>query len=906
MNQVTIHIDSKRLVVQEGANLLLVARENGFDIPGLCFHKKLTPTGACRLCATKITGQNGLVMSCTVQVKEGMEIIAFDQELEETRRHTIEYLLAEHNEEYDGAYYDELRDLVKRYDLEDKTGRKYPEIYKYIGYKYDTSSPVLDYDATKCIKCFRCIKGCDEVQGKNVLSFSDRGITSHIIAGYDNWTESECDGCGECVQLCPTGALVEKPHRDEIRMDKIDRKVITTCPYCGVGCQIELLVQEGRIVRVNGVEGVLPNDGRLCVKGRFGYDFVHDKQRLTKPLIKRNGKFAEAEWEEALSLVASKFTKIKSESGSDSLAGYSSAKCTNEENYLFQKFIRIAFGNNNIDYCTRLCHASTVTAMLRSIGDGAGSNSIQDFELTDCLFVTGNNIIETHPVTATYVKAGKRKGQKLIVCDPKWTPLVRYADIWLQPRLGTDVALLNGMIHVIINESLFDEKFIQDRIQNGAEAFNELKKVVQEYTPDEVEKITNVPKNLIIDAARIYAGAKTAIIATGMGMSQQVIGTNNVFALINMILITGQIGKEHAGLCPPRGQNNVQGATDVGCSPIYYPGYIPVINNENRKRVADLWGVKYGDLSSKPGLSTIEIVDAAHDGRIKGMYIMGENPMVTDPNLNHTEEAFKRLDFLLVQDIFMTETALLADVVLPASTFAEKNGTFVNSDRRVIRVRKAVALPGEAREDSAIIIDIARRMGLNIGSYKSESEIFDEIGIAAPIMAGISYERIEREGIQWPCPDKDHPGTSTLFLERFNTPDGKARIIPVAYAEQTEKPSEEFPFILNSGRILFQYHSSTMSGRNKSLNDFASESYVLINESDLRKYNLFDGERVIIRNSRGKLVTTIRKSSEVAPGELFMPWHFSEAHVNNLTRSELDPFSKIAPFKLSACTVEKA
>jgi formate dehydrogenase alpha subunit len=906
MNQVTIHIDSKRLVVQEGANLLLVARENGFDIPGLCFHKKLTPTGACRLCATKITGQNGLVMSCTVQVKAGMEIIAFDQELEETRRHTIEYLLAEHNEEYDGAYYDELRDLVKRYDLEDKTGRKYPEIYKYIGYKYDTSSPVLDYDATKCIKCFRCIKGCDEVQGKNVLSFSDRGITSHIIAGYDNWTESECDGCGECVQLCPTGALVEKPHRDEIRMDKIDRKVITTCPYCGVGCQIELLVQEGRIVRVNGVEGVLPNDGRLCVKGRFGYDFVHDKQRLTKPLIKRNGKFAEAEWEEALSLVASKFTKIKSESGSDSLAGYSSAKCTNEENYLFQKFIRIAFGNNNIDYCTRLCHASTVTAMLRSIGDGAGSNSIQDFELTDCLFVTGNNIIETHPVTATYVKAGKRKGQKLIVCDPKWTPLVRYADIWLQPRLGTDVALLNGMIHVIINESLFDEKFIQDRIQNGAEAFNELKKVVQEYTPDEVEKITNVPKNLIIDAARIYAGAKTAIIATGMGMSQQVIGTNNVFALINMILITGQIGKEHAGLCPPRGQNNVQGATDVGCSPIYYPGYIPVINNENRKRVADLWGVKYGDLSSKPGLSTIEIVDAAHDGRIKGMYIMGENPMVTDPNLNHTEEAFKRLDFLLVQDIFMTETALLADVVLPASTFAEKNGTFVNSDRRVIRVRKAVALPGEAREDSAIIIDIARRMGLNIGSYKSESEIFDEIGIAAPIMAGISYERIEREGIQWPCPDKDHPGTSTLFLERFNTPDGKAKIIPVAYAEQTEKPSEEFPFILNSGRILFQYHSSTMSGRNKSLNDFASESYVLINESDLRKYNLFDGERVIIRNSRGKLVTTIRKSSEVAPGELFMPWHFSEAHVNNLTRSELDPFSKIAPFKLSACTVEKA
>ncbi|HAF28941.1 MAG TPA: formate dehydrogenase subunit alpha [Bacteroidales bacterium] len=902
---VNITIDGEKIKAAEDSNLLQVAHENGINIPSLCYHRKLSPTGACRLCVTKIKGTNGLVMSCTVSVKEGMEVTAFDEELEETRKHTLDYLLAEHNDHYDGTYNDEFRDWVAHYKLDNPNNRKYPNISKDLNYKTDDSSPVLTYDATKCIKCFRCIKACDEVQGKNVLSFSERGITSYIIAGLDQWNESECDGCGECIQLCPTGAIVEKPHREEIQIDKIEHKVITTCPYCGVGCQMELSIQNGKIVRSDGVEGVLPNDGRLCVKGRFGYDYVHSKERLTSPLIKKDGKFVKASWDEALDLIAQKFGEIKEKFGNDALAGYASAKCTNEDNYLFQKFVRVVFGTNNIDYCTRLCHASTVTAMLKSIGDGAGSNSIEDFATADCLFVTGNNIIDTHPVTATYVKQGKANGNKIIVCDPKWTPLVNYADIWLQPRLGSDVALLNGMIHVIIKENLINRDFILKRVDRGMEAFEELKQLTEKYTPEKTEEITSVPKEKIIAAARMYANAETAMIATGMGLSQQVTGTNNVFSLINMMLITGQIGKERAGIDPPRGQNNVQGATDVGCSPIVYPGYIPITNDENRKRVAKIWNANYEDLSGKPGLTTVEIMHAAYDEKIKGLFIMGENPMLTDPDLNHTEAALKKMDFLVVQDIFHTETTPYADVILPAASFAEKEGTFVNSDRRVLRVRKAVESPGEALEDWKILVKIAERMGFDIGSYKNASEIFDEIAKATPIMSGISFDRIEHQGIQWPCPTKDHPGTSTLFLDKFNTPNGKGILYPVEYVPQKEKATNEFPFIMNSGRILYHYHTATMSRKNKALTDFANESYVLMNPGDVVKFGFEDGNKVKVTSKQGELETTLQKSDHVAEGELFMPWHYSESPVNRLTRSDLDPFSKIAAFKLTACKVEK-
>ncbi|MEJ2038472.1 MAG: formate dehydrogenase subunit alpha, partial [Desulfosarcinaceae bacterium] len=780
-DSIRITIDGKPIRARRGENLLAVAQRNNITIPSLCYHRKLSPTGACRLCLTKIKGMAGWVASCTVAVADGMEVIAFDDELETARRDLLDYLLSEHNEHSDDSYTDEFKALVRRYGLDDPRRRQYPSVQAAIGQRIDDSSPVLTFDSSKCIKCFRCIKACDEVQGKNVLSMAHRGLKSTIVAGLGQWGRSECDGCGECIQLCPTGAIVEKPHRDILASQAPDKRVISLCPYCGVGCQIELIVKDNRIVRVNGVEGVKPNDGRLCVKGRFGYEYVGSADRLTHPLIKRNGKFRKAGWDEALDLIAARFNAIKNQYGRQALAGYTSAKATNEDNYIFQKFVRTVFGNNNVDYCTRLCHASTVTAMLRALGSGAGSNSIEDYESADCILVTGNNMIETHPVTATFVKRGVAAGSSLIVIDPRWTPMAKYADVWLQQKLGTDVALLNGLMNIIVREGLIDEAFIRDRVEGGMAAFEQLRKVVADYPPDTVEAITGVPQGKLLTAARLFARADKALIASGMGCSQQVTGTQMVFSLINLCLISGKFGKAGSGLNPPRGQNNVQGASDVGCMPTSFPGYIPVGDDKNRARVAAVWEVPFEDLSAQDGLTTVEIMQAAHAGSIKGMYIMGENPMLTDPNLNHARQALQRLDFLVVQDIFPTETTAYADVILPGTALAEKNGTFVNSDRRVSRVRRAVDPPGEARQDWKILWQVAQRMGRPMRSYENESQIFDEIAAVAPFMGGISYGRIDHEGIQWPCPTKDHPGSATLFLDRFNTISGRAVLHPVAY-----------------------------------------------------------------------------------------------------------------------------
>ncbi len=902
---VRFHVDGREAEAPEGSNLLAALRAAGSEVPSLCWHSRLTPTGACRLCVVKIEGRRGLVTSCSTPVEEGMRVTAFDGELEEARRWILSLLAEEVEAGSDGSHRDELEELLLRYGIEkpeklrSSRGTARP---------VDGSSHVLAFDASRCIKCFRCVKACLEVQGKGVLSVDGRGLDSVILAGEGTWGASECDGCGECVQLCPTGALTEKPNRDSLRAGGVPvSRVRTTCPYCGVGCQLDLSVREGRILRSDGAEGLPPNDGRLCVKGRFGYGFANHPDRLTVPLVREGSGFRKATWDEALDRVAAGLNSVRDKYGPDALAGYSSAKCTNEENYLFQKLVRVTFGTNNLDYCTRLCHASTVTAMLKAIGDGAGSASIEDYETADCTLVIGNNMAETHPVTATFLKRGLARGGSLVVIDPKWTPLVRHAEVWLQPRLGTDVALLNGMTRVAFERGWVDRDFARRRIQGGEEALATLRAAVDAYTPERVEAVCGVSPDKVLAATRLYARADRALIATGMGMSQQTVGTDNVFALMNLMLACGKIGRDGSGLAPPRGQNNVQGATDVGCSPLFYPGYVPASDEANRRRIAELWGVPAESLPSERGLTTVEIAKAAGEGRIRGLFIMGENPVMTDPNASHVEEALEGLEFLAVADIFLTPTSEKADVVLPAASWAEKDGTFVNSDRRVLRVRRAIRSPGAAREDLWILQELARRMGRPIGTYGSASEVWDETARAAPaIFGGISWSRLEERGIQWPCPRADHPGTRTLFLERFNTPDGLARVFPVDWRSQAELPDAEYPLVLNTGRILYQYHSSTMSRRAEPLDAFAPEGYILLHPEDARRMGVGDGDRVRVTSRRGGLTVRVRASEEVREGEPFMPFHYEAARVNILTRDELDPSSKIAPFKNTPVRVEKA
>jgi len=894
-DQVEIKIDGKEVLAPQGANLLQVARENGFDIPGLCYHPKISPTGACRLCIVKIKGRPGVVPACTVKVTEGLEVTAFDEELESMRRMLIDLLLSEHNCDCmtcPSAGACELQDLAYRYGLDNRT-RVFPPRTRPLPDR-DETSPVLVYDPAKCIACSRCIKACDEIQGKGVLSFAYRGLETIVTAGLGAWGTSECDGCGECVQLCPTGAITEKLPPGAARTWEV-KKVQTTCSYCGVGCQLELWVKDNKIVKVRGANGA-PNYGSTCVKGRFGHTYVNRPDRLTKPLIRRNDALEEASWDEALDVVARRLSAIKQEYGPDAIGGLASATCTNEENYLFQKFMRACIGTNNVDHCARLCHASTVAGLAAAFGSGAMTNSIAELEHADCILVTGSNTTETHPVIANLIKRAVRyHGAKLIVVDPRKIDLVKYATLWLRQKGGTDVAWINGMMNVIVHEGLLDEKFISAR----TEGFEEFRKLVEEYTPDKVEKITGIPAEKIREAARIYGKAQAASIVYAMGITQHTTGTDNVLSLANLAMLTGNIGRPSTGVNPLRGQNNVQGACDVGALPNVFPGYQKVTDPAVREKFEKAWKVK---LPEKPGLTVVEMMNAAAEGKIKAMVIMGENPMISDPNLNHVEEALKSLDFLVVQDIFLTETAALADVVLPAASFAETDGTFTNTERRVLLVRKAIDPPGEAKPDWEIICELATQMGYPM-HYVHPSEIMDEIARLTPIYGGIRYHRLVPDGLQWPCPTEDHPGTKFLHAGKFSR--GKGRFHPVDYIPPAELPNEEYPFLLSTGRILFHYHTGSMSRRAAALNAYVNAGYAEMNPNDLSRLGIKDGEMIRVRTRRGEIEIKAKATARVAEGSIFIPFHFSEGPANRLTNDALDPKSKIPEFKVAACRIEK-
>ncbi|QEN06614.1 formate dehydrogenase subunit alpha [Oceanispirochaeta crateris] len=896
---VNIIIDGQSISTRSGMRLLDAAREHGIDIPSLCYKKHMLPLDSCRMCVVRVKGLAGLKSSCSLVVEEGMDICSMDDEIEAVRRTTLELILADHD--YDCSICHQagectLQDLAYRYQIDAQGCRDFRAVEDRPVVEPDVTSPVLEFDPGKCIRCGICIQACSELQGKHVLDFMDRGMQVFPSPEYWTWKESSCDGCGECVQNCPTAALTEKPVNGRFRISDIDKRVRTSCGYCGVGCQMDLWVRNNQVVKVRGAGAdVLPNRGRLCVKGRFGYQFLGSRERLRVPLIRKKGTFCEVSWEEALDYTAQKLAEIRDESGPDSLAGLASARCTNEENYIFQKFFRAAVGTNSVDHCARLCHAPTVAGLVRAFGSGAMTNPIEDLAGADCILVTGANVSETHPVTATYIRNARDRGAQIIVIDPRKIDLIQGSTLWLRPKSGTDVAWINGLIHIILEEGLADREFIRTRTDN----FVALEEAVKPFTPRVVEDISGISEKQLRQAARLYGAASKSSIVFAMGITQHITGTDNVLSLANLAMVCGQVGRASTGVNPLRGQNNVQGACDMGGLPNVFPGYQHVSDPEIRLKFETAWG--RAPLAAKTGLTVMEMMNSASEGRVRGMMIMGENPMLSDPNLNHVEASLKALDFLVVQDIFMTETSALADVILPAAAFAEKEGSFTNTGRRVLRVRKAVEPPGESRADWQILTEISTRMGYPM-AYKNSSQIMKEIASLTPIYGGISYERLEDENLQWPCPSQEHPGTPFLHKEQFSR--GKGLFHPVDYIPPAERPDKEYPFVLSTGRLLYHYHTATMTRRSEALNDFAPSAYGEINGEDLDRLGAGEGDLLKVTSRRGEIVVPARKSDRVAPGVLFIPFHFHESPVNRLTNDALDPASKIPELKVSACRVE--
>jgi len=691
------------------------------------------------------------------------------------------------------------------------------------------------------------------------------------------------------------------------------RQVHSLCPYCGVGCQVTYHVDDDQIVLATGRDGP-SNRSRLCVKGRFGFQYTRHRQRLTTPLIRREDApkapdrivdpenpwdtFREASWEEALDLAAGKLREIYEAHGPSSIAGFGSAKGSNEEAYLFQKLIRTAFRTNNVDHCTRLCHASSVAALLEGIGSGAVSNPVADVEFADVFIIIGANPTVNHPVAATFMKNAIERGAKLILMDPRRTELARLATHMVQFNPGTDVAVLNALLHTIVEEGLIDEEFVRTR----TEGYDEFARRIKAYSPEAMEPVCGVPAETLREVARLYARGPNSMIFWGMGVSQHTHGTDNARCLIALALLTGQIGRRGTGLHPLRGQNNVQGASDVGLIPMFYPDYQAVDDPEIRAHFQELWGID--SLDDERGLTVVEIMNAAHDREIRGMYIMGENPAMSDPDVQHVREAFSKLDWLVVQEIFLTETASFADVILPASVFAEKTGTFTNTDRRVQLGRQALPLPGEARQDLWIIQEMANRLGCN-WNYSGPADVFEEIRKAAPSMAGITWERLETESaVTYPCREEGDPGQEVLFTERFPTGSGRGKLVPVELTPTAEAPDDEYPYVLLTGRILEHWHTGAMTRRSDVLDAIEPAPMASMHPDELERLGIEAGHTLTLTTRRGSLSAFARADTAIPLGAVFLPFCYAEAPANLLTNPELDPYGKIPEFKYSAVRIE--
>ena len=933
LQTVEFKLDGKTIVAYEGETILKAAKRHGIDIPHLCFKDGYRPDGNCRACVVEINGERILAPSCCRAATAGMEVKANSERALKSQKLVLEMLLSDmpdegykwvgdSDAERERQQHGELSEWANRLDVAVR-----PELKALRRHQpsADLSHPAMAVNLDACIQCNRCVRACREEQVNDVIGYAMRGAHSEIVFDLsDPMGTSTCVACGECVQACPTGALMPKTH---IGSQAVDRQVDSVCPFCGVGCQITYNVKDEKIVSVDGRDGPA-NHSRLCVKGRFGFDYVHNPQRLTKPLIRKPGVpkdehsiesagkkpedwsevFREASWEEALDLAAGKLKAIRDQHGKKSLAGFGSAKGSNEEAYLFQKLVRTGFGSNNVDHCTRLCHASSVAALLEGVGSGAVSNQVNDIEHSGLILVIGSNPTANHPVAATWMKNAAKNGTKIVLADPRVTDIGKHAWRTLQFKPDTDVAMLNAMIYTVIEEGLCDQHFIKERASN----FEALKENVKGYSPEAMAPICGVPAATLREVAREFAKSKASMILWGMGVSQHVHGTDNARCLIALVSITGQIGKPGSGLHPLRGQNNVQGASDAGLIPMMFPNYQRVDNAQAHAWFEKFWNTP---LDKKPGYTVVEIMhkitapDSDPD-KIRGMYIMGENPAMSDPDLNHARHALASLDHLVVQDIFMTETAWLADVILPASAWPEKTGTVTNTDRMVQLGKRALNPPGDAKPDLWIIQELAKRIGLQWGYQGEEcgvAEVYDEMRRAMhAVINGITWDRLQREScVTYPCLSEDDPGQPIVFDESFPTPDGKVKLVPADLIPANERPDTEYPFVLITGRQLEHWHTGSMTRRAGVLDAIEPMATASMCGEDMAKMGLNPGDVITVKSRRGEVGIHVRRDDGTPSGAVFMPFAYYEAAANLMTNPALDPFGKIPEFKYCAVAVQK-
>ena len=922
-------LDGRSIHVYEGETIFKAAKRHGVDIPYLCYKDGYRADGNCRACVVEVKGERALVPSCCRKATAGMDVQATSARAVKSQKMVLEMLLSDMpdtgykwNEKDESQQHGELSDWASRMEV---TVRPELKALRRNQPKADMSHPAMAVNLDACIQCNRCVRACREEQVNDVIGYAMRGSHSEIVFDLkDTMGDSTCVACGECVQACPTGALMPKSH---IGSQVVDQKVDSVCPFCGVGCLITYNVKDNVILSVDGRDGPA-NHSRLCVKGRFGFDYAHSPQRLTKPLIRKAGVgkypedleklnrntadwsevFREATWEEALAFSGNTLSGLRDTHGKKTLAGFGSAKGSNEEAYLFQKLVRTGFGSNNVDHCTRLCHASSVAALLEGVGSGAVSNQVNDVQHAGMIFVIGSNPTDNHPVAATWMKNAAKRGTKIVLADPRITDIGKHAWRTLQFKADTDVAMLNALIHTVIDEGLTDHQFIRDRASN----FGALRENVKAYSPEAMAPICGIPAETLREVAREFAKAKGAMILWGMGISQHVHGTDNARCLIALSTVTGQIGKPGSGLHPLRGQNNVQGASDAGLIPMMFPNYQRVDNPAVHAWFENFWDVK---LDQKPGYTVVEIMHKilapeSDPHKIRGMYVMGENPAMSDPDLNHARHALASLDHLVVQDIFMTETAWLADVVLPATAWPEKTGTVSNTDRMLQMGKQAVEPPGDAKPDLWIIQQLASRMGLHWnykGAHDGVAEVYEEMRQAMhAVISGITWERLERESsVTYPCLSADDPGAPTVFIDRFDTKDGRVHLVPADIIPANERPDADFPFVLITGRQLEHWHTGSMTRRATVLDAIEPMATATLCGADLLTLGLEPGDLITVQSRRGQVAIHVRRDDGTPHGAVFIPFAYYEAAANLMTNAALDPFGKIPEFKYCAVAIRR-